>query len=78
MLTIIQIDVFITLRIFKISFQEISTYFIMANSQKNKKIIESAAIQPGHWNVEEGICLIGTEQLAKDSSWLHPSAKRMA
>ena len=78
MLTIIQIDVFITLRIFKNSFQEISTYFIMDNSQKNKKIIESAAIQPGHWNVEEGICLIGTEQLAKDSSWLHPSAKRMA
>ena len=69
MLTIIQIDVFITLRIFKNSFQELSTYFIMANSQKKKKkITESAAIQPGHWNVEEGICLIGTEQLAKDSS----------
>ena len=70
MLTIIQIDVFITLSIFKNSFQELSTYFIMANSQKKKKkkITESAAIQPGHWNVEEGICLIGTEQLAKDSS----------
>lgn len=67
MLTIIQIDVFITLRIFKNSFQELSTYFIMANSQK-KKITESAAKQPGHWNVEEGKCLIGTEQLAKDSS----------
>lgn len=37
MLTIIQIDVFITLRIFKNSFQELSTYFIMANSQKKKK-----------------------------------------
>lgn len=37
MLTIIQIDVFITLSIFKNSFQELSTYFIMANSQKKKK-----------------------------------------
>lgn len=38
MLTIMQIDVFITLRIFKNSFQELSTYFIMANSQKKKSL----------------------------------------
>lgn len=37
MLTIIQIDVFITLRILKNSFQELSTYFIMPILKKKKK-----------------------------------------
>lgn len=41
MLTIVQINLFITSRIFKNSFQELYIYFIMANAQK---IIESAAI----------------------------------
>lgn len=55
MLTIIQINLCITWRIFKNSFQQLYIHFIMANAQK---IIESVAKWPGHGNVEEGIYLI--------------------
>lgn len=55
MLTITQPNLFIASRIFKNSFQELYIHFIMANAQK---IIESAAIQLGPRNTEEGISLI--------------------
>lgn len=62
-------DQFITFSIFKNSFQELSTYFIMANIYI---YIESAAIQPGHWNGEEGRCLIRCWAIGKRDSIHHP------
>lgn len=75
MLTTIQINLFVTSRIFKNSFQELCIHFIMANAQKNYWVGSNTTGSPECIGRHLSDSVLSNWQ---ESSWLHPSAKRVA